>query len=92
MAELIFKKMTAERGLALSFDITSRGTSDEEEGNGIYPPAKKMLREHGIEGGAHLPPAHQARGDKRRLCAGDGLFQPLRRAAFDGRRLFRQGV
>lgn len=51
MAELIFKKMTAERGLALSFDITSRGTSDEEEGNGIYPPAKKMLREHGIEGG-----------------------------------------
>lgn len=31
MAELIFKKMVEERGLALSFEISSRGTSDEEE-------------------------------------------------------------
>ena len=50
MAEFVFKKMTKERGLSLSFDITSRGTSDEEEGNGIYPPAARTLRTHGIEG------------------------------------------
>lgn len=50
MAELIFKSMVEERGFALSFNITSRGTSDEEEGNGIYPPAAKTLREHGIVG------------------------------------------
>ena len=53
MAELIFKKMVKERGLELSFEITSRGTSDEEEGNGIYPPAAKTLRAHGVEG-AHI--------------------------------------
>ena len=50
MAEFVFKKMTEERGLSLSFDITSHGTSDEEEGNGIYPPAARTLRAHGIEG------------------------------------------
>ena len=50
MAEFVFKKMVDERGLSLSFDITSRGTSDEEEGNGIYPPAARTLRAHGIEG------------------------------------------
>lgn len=50
MAEFVFKKMVDERGLSLSFDITSRGTSDEEEGNGIYPPAARTLRTHGIEG------------------------------------------
>ena len=50
MAEFVFKKMVDERGLSLSFDITSRGTSDEEDGNGIYPPAARTLRAHGIEG------------------------------------------
>ena len=50
MAELIFKKMTDEPGLKLSFDITSRGTSDEEEGNPLYYPAARVLREHGIQG------------------------------------------
>ena len=50
MAELVFKKMVAERGLELSFDITSRGTSDEEEGNSLYYPAAAVLRGHGIYG------------------------------------------
>ena len=51
MAELIFKKMVKERGLDLSFRITSFATHDCEEGNPIYPPAKKTLSEHGIIGG-----------------------------------------
>ncbi len=50
MAELIFKNMVEERGLNLSFRITSFGTSDEEEGNPIYPPAKRTLIMHGIPG------------------------------------------
>ena len=50
MAELIFRKLAEDRGLALSFDITSRGTSDEEEGNPVYYPAARVLRDHGIFG------------------------------------------
>lgn len=50
MAELILKHLVKERGLEHSFDIKSYGTSDEEEGNPVYPPAKRTLRAHGIEG------------------------------------------
>ena len=50
MAELVFKSMVEERGLSSSFCISSFGTSDEEEGNPIYPPAKKTLIMHGIPG------------------------------------------
>lgn len=50
MAELILKDMVEKEGLALSFNITSFGTSDYEEGNPIYPPAQKKLAEHGICG------------------------------------------
>lgn len=50
MAELIFTDMVKKRGLALSFRISSYGTSDCEEGNSIYPPAKRMLEAHAIAG------------------------------------------
>lgn len=50
MAELIFKNMVKEEGLASSFCISSFATSDEEEGNPIYPPALRTLALHGIEG------------------------------------------
>ena len=50
MAELIFKKMVEDEGLSQSFDITSFGTSDEEEGNSVYPPAKRTLESHGVYG------------------------------------------
>lgn len=50
MAELIFKNMVKERGLELSFVITSCGTSDCEEGNPIYEPARRTLAAHGISG------------------------------------------
>ena len=50
MAELVLKNMVEERGLSNSFCISSFGTSDEEEGNPIYPPAKKTLIMHGIAG------------------------------------------
>ncbi|MCI9406904.1 MAG: low molecular weight phosphotyrosine protein phosphatase [Clostridia bacterium] len=50
MAELIFKDLIKERKLDLSFRVSSFGTSDCEEGNSIYPPAKRTLIMHGIPG------------------------------------------
>lgn len=49
MGEAILKKLAADMGLESSFLITSRGTSDEEEGNPVYPPALKTLRAHGYD-------------------------------------------
>lgn len=50
MAELIFKKAVKEKGLEGSFLISSFGTSDCEEGNHIYPPAKRTLESHSVAG------------------------------------------
>ncbi len=48
MAELVFKKMA--RACNLDATADSFGTSDEEEGNGIYPPVRRVLEAHGITG------------------------------------------
>jgi protein-tyrosine phosphatase len=50
MAQLIFTDMVQKEGLELSFRISSFGTSDEEEGNSIYYPARQVLARHGITG------------------------------------------
>ena len=48
MAEMIMKKMVADRGLGHLYHIESAATSTEEIGNDIYPPAKAELRRQGI--------------------------------------------
>lgn len=48
MAEFILKDLAAKAGLADQYDIASAATSREELGNGVYFPAKRKLREHGI--------------------------------------------
>ena len=52
MAECIMKDMVAKAGLADRFEIASAATSDEEiwngVGNPVYPPARKILAEHGL--------------------------------------------
>jgi protein-tyrosine phosphatase len=52
MAEFIFKKMVAERGLEAEFVIRSAATSAEEIENGVgktvYPAARAELERHGI--------------------------------------------
>lgn len=52
MAEFIFKKMVAERGLSERFVIESRATSTEEipggVGRPIYRPAQDELRRRGV--------------------------------------------
>ena len=49
MAEAVFSRIAKERGVALSFRISSRATSDCEEGNPVYPPAMKVLKSHGYD-------------------------------------------
>lgn len=52
MAEFIFKKMVADRGLSENFLIRSAATSAEEITNGVgkpvYPQARAELERHGI--------------------------------------------
>lgn len=48
MAEMIMKELVREKGLEHHIVIASAGISDEEEGNDIYPPAKKKLIEKKI--------------------------------------------
>ena len=49
MAEFVMKDLVAKAGLESQFHIESAATSTEELGNPVYPPARKKLREHGIE-------------------------------------------
>ena len=55
MAEFIMKDLTAKAGLESRFEIASAATSSEEiwngVGNPVYPPAREMLRRHGIDCG-----------------------------------------
>lgn len=52
MAEFILKDMVKKAGREKDFYISSSATSTEEifagVGNPVYPPAKEMLRSHGI--------------------------------------------
>ena len=48
MAEFVMKDLVKKAGLADSFVIESAATSTEEIGNGVYPPARRKLAEHGI--------------------------------------------
>ncbi|MBE6726530.1 MAG: low molecular weight phosphotyrosine protein phosphatase [Ruminococcaceae bacterium] len=56
MAEFIMKDMVKRAGLEEQFEIASAATSDEEigwdgRGNPVYPPARKMLAQHGLDCG-----------------------------------------
>ena len=48
MAEFICKDLLAKRGEEEGYFAASAGTSDEEEGNPVYPPARAELAKHGI--------------------------------------------
>ena len=49
IAEFIMKQLAAEQGVAERFYIESAATSREELGNPVYPPAKKVLNNRGID-------------------------------------------
>ena len=48
MAEFVMKDLVEKAGLSAQFEIASAATSTEEIGNPVYPPARRMLAEHGI--------------------------------------------
>ena len=48
MAEFIMKDLVKKANLEKDFYIESAATSTEEIGNPVYPPARKILKEHGI--------------------------------------------
>ena len=48
MAQMIFLSMVRAKGLSDSFIIESAGTSAEELGNPIYPPARRELSRRGV--------------------------------------------
>jgi protein-tyrosine phosphatase len=48
MAEFVMKDLVHKAGRDGDFHIESAATSTEEIGNGVYPPAKRKLAEHGI--------------------------------------------
>lgn len=53
MAEFVMKELCKEQGLSSRLTITSAGVSSEEEGNDMYPPAKRMLRAKGVPFSRH---------------------------------------
>ena len=48
MAEFIMKELTRKEGLEDKFFIASAATSNEEIGNPVYPPTKRILNKRGI--------------------------------------------
>ncbi len=48
IAEFVMKDLVKKAGLSDDFTIASAATSTEELGNPVYPPAKRILAEHGI--------------------------------------------
>ena len=48
MGEFVMKDLVQKAGLQTAFHIESAATSTEEIGNGVYPPARRKLTEHGI--------------------------------------------
>lgn len=53
MAEYVMKDLVKREGLEKEFAIASAATSTEEIGNGVYPPARRKLQEHGISCTGH---------------------------------------
>ena len=68
MAEFVMKDLVRRAGRSDDFEIASAATSSEELGNPVYPPARRKLREHGID-----PSGKTA----RRMTAADYAYYDL---------------
>lgn len=49
MAEFVMKDLVRQMGIESQFEIASAATSTYEIGNPVYPPARQILAEHGID-------------------------------------------
>ncbi len=57
MGEYILKDLVKKAGREREFEIASAAVSREEQGNPVYPPARRELQKHGIPCDGHA--AHQ---------------------------------
>ena len=64
MAQFVFLSLVKEAGLDAYYSVDSAAVSSEEEGNDIYPPARSVLRRHGIPFAYHR--AHRITDDEFR--------------------------
>lgn len=53
LAERLFNEKIEARGLSHFVTASSRATSSEEIGNGIYPPMRKVMERHGLKADGH---------------------------------------
>ena len=53
MAQFILRNMAEKEGLSGEISVDSAATTSEEIGNPVYPPAAKVLKEHGISCAGH---------------------------------------
>ncbi len=49
MAEYLFRDMARRRGLDAQYQVASAATSHEEEGNPVYPAARRYMQDRGID-------------------------------------------
>ena len=49
MAEFVLRDMARRQGVSEKLEIASAAVSREELGNPVYPPARRVLNEHGID-------------------------------------------
>lgn len=49
MVEFLFRDLAQRAGLGGAFSVASAAVSDEECGNPVYPPARRILAAHGID-------------------------------------------
>ena len=48
MAAMVFRYLAQQRHVSGEFEVDSAALSNEEIGNGIYPPARRILVKHGV--------------------------------------------
>ena len=48
MAEMLLKYLAEKAGMGDKISVSSAAVSTEEVGNDIYPPAKRILKQHGV--------------------------------------------
>ncbi len=101
MAEYYMRDLVERSGLSSRFEIASAATSTEEIGNGVYPPARRKLAEHGISCAGHAARQLTRRDYERfdlligmdsanlrnmtRICGGDPQGKIFRLLDFTGR-------
>ena len=49
MAAMVFRYLAQQRHVSGEFEVDSAALSSEEIGNGIYPPARRILVKHGAD-------------------------------------------